>query len=67
MSRECFACGRDAVVANPPPPEPGHCPRCYAAPGPREQDCGAASCQRGECLHNHHDGCPACLDDEEKL
>ncbi len=28
--------------------------------------CGERDCPHGEPLHYHHDGCPACVFDEEK-
>ncbi len=28
--------------------------------------CGQRDCPHGEPLHYHHDGCPACVFDEEK-
>jgi hypothetical protein len=28
--------------------------------------CGERECPHGEPLHFHHDGCPACVFDEEK-
>lgn len=27
--------------------------------------CGIRDCPRGEALHYHHDGCPACYQDEK--
>ena len=36
-----------------------HCgdPECY--------ECGEAVCPHGEPLHFHHDGCPACCQDDD--
>lgn len=36
------------------------CETCGAQFGERERDCGSLDCPHGECLHNHHDGCPVC-------
>lgn len=36
------------------------CQTCGAQFGEREVDCGSLDCHHSECLHNHHDGCPAC-------
>ena len=45
---------------------------CMCAPGhtPESAEClvhGAQDCPKGEPLHYHHDGCPACDEDELTL
>ena len=67
----CGTCEQCKAVDDEPPPVPAACADCTGdadtCPVEECEQCSVRDCPHGEPLHHHHDGCPACMQEDEDI